>query len=147
MTANLSLNGCLGATQSPQPFMRERVFACGRCECVCAQYTFMRKNLYICVSAHDQGYACLCVCPTQCVADTWHFPWSAHFNDFIDVNVFLSIDHIHNSAVKICLCHLCVLRCAGTSERMVVNTQTKHRMMLTTLTMLRYIVLLVYFPQ
>lgn len=45
---------------------------------------------------HHQSYACLSerVCPTQCVADTWHFPWSVHFNDFIDVNVFLSADHI-----------------------------------------------------
>lgn len=59
-------------------------------------YSHEKKSLYICVSAHDQSYARLSerVCPAQCVADTWHFPWSAHFNDFIDVNVFLSADHI-----------------------------------------------------
>lgn len=31
---------------------------------------------------------------TVWVVHTWHFPQSAHFNDFIDMNVFLPTDHI-----------------------------------------------------
>lgn len=51
-----------------------------------------RWGVLMCAHAHEQG--CLgvsvnCVCGTQ-----WHFPQSAHFNDFIDMNVFLLTDHI-----------------------------------------------------
>lgn len=77
MTGNLSLNGCLGATQSPQPFTRERVLVGGGYECV---LTHMNE---------------VPVCQRElCVVHTWHFPQSAHFNDFIDMNVFLLTDHI-----------------------------------------------------
>lgn len=64
-----------------------------KCECV-----HVRRREHICASmlAHMTKcvLVCVSVCPAQCAADTWHFPWSAHFNDFIDMNVFLSIDHI-----------------------------------------------------
>lgn len=51
-------------------------------------HTLIITYLYICVNV------CACVGPILCVADTWHFPWSAHFNDFIDMNLYLSIYHI-----------------------------------------------------
>lgn len=60
---------------------------------VCA-HTSKSANLYVSVSAHEHVHVCMSVCPAQCAADTWHFPWSAYFNDFMDMNVFLTIDHV-----------------------------------------------------
>lgn len=56
----------------------------------------MWVGMKVCVHTHINNNipVHLCGAYSMCGVDTWHFPWSAHFNDFIDMNLYLSIYHI-----------------------------------------------------
>lgn len=118
MTGNLSLNGCLGATQSLQPFTREPGSVC------VWMYAHSIDSVHLCYCTRPwvRMSACEWARPTKCTTDTCHSPWSAHFNDFIDMNVFLSTDHFSfecSEDVSLCT-HGCCEECAARSPNAVV---------------------------